>query len=77
VNRTEEISCDRYAAARYVISQFFFFELILLTFYKWQDTVNIAIHSAANDVRQGNNEKESELAMSSISSISGSERHET
>lgn len=55
---------------------FIFVQSVLLTFYKWQDTVNTAIHSVANNVRHGNNEKESEFAMSSISSISGSETNE-
>jgi hypothetical protein len=58
------------------VGSFIFVQSVLLTFYKLEDTVNTAIHSVANNVRHGNNEKESEFAMSSISSISGSETNE-
>lgn len=60
----------------YIMSQLSVFILIILTFYKWQTRVDTAIHITANIVRHGNNEKESELAMSSMSSISGSETND-
>lgn len=62
------------AAASHVAGYFSYFRGITqkLIFYKRQKRVDTAIHSIANIVRHGNSEKESELAMSSMSSISGS-----
>jgi hypothetical protein len=60
----------------FTVNQFAANVLFLLTFYILKDTLDTMIHSAANTVQYGDDEMETELPLSSMSSISGSETND-